>query len=74
MDFTLRSCLKTALLLKQGSLKVERVYLHHAAQCSHEQCSQTYMNLLQSGDKQMCDLCHLAEREAGDWAAPLVQC
>lgn len=34
---------------------------------------QTYMNSLQSGDEQMCDLCHLAESEARDRAGSLVQ-
>ena len=33
----------------------------------------TYMNFLQSGNKQMCDLCHLAECEASDRAGSLVQ-
>lgn len=40
------------------------------------QCSgsdQPYMDFLQSGNKQMCDLRHLAEREACDWAGALVQ-
>lgn len=31
------------------------------------------MDLLQRGNKQMCDLCHLAEGEACDRAASLVQ-
>jgi len=31
------------------------------------------MDFLQSGNKQMRDLCHLAEREARDWAGSLVQ-
>lgn len=31
------------------------------------------MNFLQSGNKQMCDLCHLAEGEACDWAGSLMQ-
>ncbi len=31
------------------------------------------MDFLQSGNKQMCDLCHLAECEACDWAGALVQ-
>lgn len=31
------------------------------------------MNFLQSGNKQMCDLCHLAEGKACDWAGSLMQ-
>lgn len=33
----------------------------------------TYMDFLQSGDKQMRDLRHLSESEACDWARTLVQ-
>lgn len=31
------------------------------------------MDFLQSGNIQMCGLCHLAEGEACDWAGSLVQ-
>lgn len=34
---------------------------------------QTYMDFLQSGNKQMCDLCRLAESKACDGAGSLVQ-
>lgn len=32
------------------------------------------MDFLQGGDKQMCDLGHLSESEAGDRAGALMQC
>lgn len=31
------------------------------------------MDFFQSGNKQICDFCHLAESEACDWAGSLVQ-
>lgn len=37
------------------------------------QSKQTYVDLLQGGYKQMCDLSYLAEGEAGDGARSLMQ-
>lgn len=47
--------------------RVERVNLHGP------QSQQTYIDLLQGGYKQMCDLSYLAEGEAGDGARSLMQ-
>ena len=51
--------------------KPHRIYLLYVALCSGSE--QTYVDFLQSGNKQMCDLCHLAEGEACDWATSLMQ-
>lgn len=34
---------------------------------------ETYMDFLQSGNKQICDFCHLAEGKASDWARSFMQ-
>lgn len=34
----------------------------------------THVDFLQGGNKQVCDLCHLSESEAGDRAGALMEC
>lgn len=50
-----------------NGLRVERVNLHAPLS------KQTYIDLLQGGYKQMCDLSYLTEGEAGDGAISLMQ-